>query len=816
MRSKLTVFSLMVMLTVAMPVFGAGMTYTQSETPPALNVALEHTTDTGYNGVLLQITPANNDGIGTERSNAQSFTTIDAFELGAVSFKNPPNTLSFGEGQVGALAILDGANNCVGGPFTCLYPNITNGHWTVLTLDAPVSLATETQYKFVFTLIGPISENLRCWGDRNAGYAGGQMMTPAYEAGTFPVITTLYTAGRDMYFVLQEYVDTGVNSEPFVDAGSDAAIYLQSYRDGGNIVIDASSADDGNIQPLTYEWSVVGDDTNVSFVATNVENPNVTFSALGSYELQLEVYDGEFYASDTVVITVIDNVDPTADAGADQLVSLVDGGTVVLAGTAGDDGEPSDVGGYVLTTTWSVTAQPAGSDVIFGDASSLMTTAAFDTAGEYTLLLTVDDSGGNPAVDTIVVSVMQYPMAQITLNPTDDTYVRSTRVNWNYGGKDTLSVMNSLAGNETTGIEVRLGLLKFDVNGQVPGAVENATLRMFSKDAMAETRILAMTYGSSGEWFEGDGVGDPYFAPDTTGVGITWNTFDLVQGPVLDYVAPIADESWYEFDVSGMVMENDGKVTIGMDAPDMNVAGEEWRTKEGYEVPKLIVTYKSGVAYTLVPIPGQIEVHPDIVLTWNAGVGADTEEIYFGEAGSMVLVNTNIVGVNPNEYDPSPDGGLTLGTTYEWQIISKAGGNVIGDTGVRTFIVSPTLPQQILTIGVIPNNLGISSIDPSLGEHPYYRNTTVNLNATRFVECPNVYRFDHWVGDVADSDSAVTTVFMDSDKTVTAVFVEGAVCGDECHPNFTLGDLNHDCYVNLEDIAIITSRWLNCFAPECD
>ena len=83
--------------------------------------------------------------------------------------------------------------------------------------------------------------------------------------------------------------------------------------------------------------------------------------------------------------------------------------------------------------------------------------------------------------------------------------------------------------------------------------------------------------------------------------------------------------------------------------------------------------------------------------------------------------------------------------------------------------------------------------------------------------CPSVYKFDHWEGDVYDVDSASTIVTMDADKTVTAVFTLATPeCGDECHPNFLLGDHNHDCVINFEDIAMVASRWLNCTKPECD
>ncbi|MBI9017866.1 MAG: hypothetical protein JEZ07_11470 [Phycisphaerae bacterium] len=39
-------------------------------------------------------------------------------------------------------------------------------------------------------------------------------------------------------------------------------------------------------------------------------------------------------------------------------------------------------------------------------------------------------------------------------------------------------------------------------------------------------------------------------------------------------------------------------------------------------------------------------------------------------------------------------------------------------------------------------------------------------------------------------------------------------CGDLDHP-YPAGDANFDCYVNLEDLAIMSANWLSCTAPEC-
>lgn len=41
------------------------------------------------------------------------------------------------------------------------------------------------------------------------------------------------------------------------------------------------------------------------------------------------------------------------------------------------------------------------------------------------------------------------------------------------------------------------------------------------------------------------------------------------------------------------------------------------------------------------------------------------------------------------------------------------------------------------------------------------------------------------------------------------------ICGDAEHP-IPMGDLNHDCIVNLEDLVYLCANWLVCTKPECD
>ncbi len=126
-----------------------------------------------------------------------------------------------------------------------------------------------------------------------------------------------------------------------------------------------------------------------------------------------------------------------------------------------------------------------------------------------------------------------------------------------------------------------------------------------------------------------------------------------------------------------------------------------------------------------------------------------------------------------------------------------------------------TIYYNTLTINLEPNDVGIDTITPSVGPHDCAGGWGVSIKAERFVNCPDVYTFDHWEGDVNDPNSSSTTVYMDADKKVTALFVDARKCGDECHP-YPLGDIDKNCIVDFNDFGLFALTWLECTKPECD
>jgi uncharacterized repeat protein (TIGR02543 family) len=83
-------------------------------------------------------------------------------------------------------------------------------------------------------------------------------------------------------------------------------------------------------------------------------------------------------------------------------------------------------------------------------------------------------------------------------------------------------------------------------------------------------------------------------------------------------------------------------------------------------------------------------------------------------------------------------------------------------------LIPPT--QYTLTMAVSPQGGGTT--DPAVGNHTYNENTVVNISATPTAG----YQFVNWTGDVANPNSASTTVTMNGNKTVTAVFTLDLCC----------------------------------------
>ena len=96
------------------------------------------------------------------------------------------------------------------------------------------------------------------------------------------------------------------------------------------------------------------------------------------------------------------NSPPVADAGRDQTVQVTD--TVQLDGS-----DSTDVDGDLLTYSWTLGAQPAGSTATLDDSKAVMPTFVADAPGSYDIELVVNDSTANSALDTVTITTINSP-----------------------------------------------------------------------------------------------------------------------------------------------------------------------------------------------------------------------------------------------------------------------------------------------------------------------------------------------------------------------------------------------------------------------
>jgi PKD repeat protein len=195
------------------------------------------------------------------------------------------------------------------------------------------------------------------------------------------------------------------NQAPEVDAGSAQTITLPAAA-----TLNGTVNDDGLPNPpgtFTTTWSRVSGPGNVIFAAANAVDTTATFSAAGTYVLQLTANDGDLTSNDNVTITVNSTPQaPVANAGSDQTVRLAVGAATVAVTL--DARGSSDPGSQNLLFQWSATT--AGSP----DPADVPQPTVNLGVGTHTFsLVVVNEDGTSSVADqvTITVNSAQAPVA---------------------------------------------------------------------------------------------------------------------------------------------------------------------------------------------------------------------------------------------------------------------------------------------------------------------------------------------------------------------------------------------------------------------
>jgi len=197
------------------------------------------------------------------------------------------------------------------------------------------------------------------------------------------------------------------NLAPKVDAG-----LFQSTLVNTATQLDATVIDDGKPEPpsLTYAWSKLSGPGVAAFSDTGIEDPTVTFDAVGGYKLQLSVSDGEMDACDVLDVLVRANDDPIA-----HWTFETGTGTNIVDQSANNSfgtfvGEPNWVSGWV--GDWAIqvaddsyvaiTADPAADpnlDAMYGavTVSAWIKVNGWGSVGSWNGIVTKGDGGAGGA-----------------------------------------------------------------------------------------------------------------------------------------------------------------------------------------------------------------------------------------------------------------------------------------------------------------------------------------------------------------------------------------------------------------------------------
>jgi hypothetical protein len=187
--------------------------------------------------------------------------------------------------------------------------------------------------------------------------------------------------------------------KPVANAGPSQFINV-----GALVQLNGAGSTDANGLPLTYKWTLITlpGGSAAALSSTTAVNPTFTADQAGTYVAQLIVNNGTFDSDpSTVTITTQTPLAPTANAGANQTVSL--GSTVTLNGSG------TDPQSLPLTYQWSIINKPAGSNATLSSATIATPTFVADVAGTYIAQLIVSNGALNSQPATVTISTTCAP-----------------------------------------------------------------------------------------------------------------------------------------------------------------------------------------------------------------------------------------------------------------------------------------------------------------------------------------------------------------------------------------------------------------------
>ncbi|MFH1744895.1 MAG: PKD domain-containing protein [bacterium] len=194
------------------------------------------------------------------------------------------------------------------------------------------------------------------------------------------------------------------NLPPTANAGDNQKVYTEV-----TVTLNGSGADPEG-QPLSCRWEKLDEPTgsNVVLVSPNTCSPTFVPTIVGNYFFKLYVSDGELESEPDLMLVMAsvqpaENIPPTANAGENQTVFLLD--TVTLHGTGTDQDDD------VLTCRWLKTSEPDDSIAELLDSGVCSPQFSADAVGNFVFTLYVSYGEDESAPSAVIITVLdkQFP-----------------------------------------------------------------------------------------------------------------------------------------------------------------------------------------------------------------------------------------------------------------------------------------------------------------------------------------------------------------------------------------------------------------------
>ena len=186
------------------------------------------------------------------------------------------------------------------------------------------------------------------------------------------------------------------NHPPKANAGKDRTVV-----EGDKVILHGSGSDPEDGSNVSFRWFSI---SGISLKNASTATPSFTAPTVSGKPLNLifilTVTDTKgAFSSDTVVIKVVKNHAPIANAGVDQTGHI--GDKITLDGSASHD-----IDGDPLTYLWSLTSIPTGSQAVLDNPAVVNPGFLIDLPGTYIAQLIVNDGKTDSVADTVTITTL--------------------------------------------------------------------------------------------------------------------------------------------------------------------------------------------------------------------------------------------------------------------------------------------------------------------------------------------------------------------------------------------------------------------------